>query len=190
MFPAFIAQNRIHCYDFLSSSLIKSKIVSWGSIRGVQNIQYSRQFFLTYLLSPVCFHPSIHEFPKKYPPNPLICPECPLSLWFLRKYPKYHNAASFVFRVFCNERYLLPTCEEYCVHTNNDQGHYDCDYANGKKVCIDGWYGPKCLQKRKDCTPRNNVIGHYRCDPITGDIICLSGWRDEKSNCTKGNECL
>eukprot|EP00794_Sanderia_malayensis_P018732 gene18732-20621_t len=97
-----------------------------------------------------------------------------------------YTALAIEVRVFCDERYLVPSCEEYCVRTESEErGHYECDYVNGKKICLDGWYGPRCLKKRKDCWARNNATGHYNCDPVTGEIICLSGWRNESSNCTE-----
>lgn len=94
--------------------------------------------------------------------------------------------------VYCDDTFLLPSCREPCVYTDNEHGHFSCDYENGKKVCLDGWYGGgNCLKKRKYCVPRDDDGAHFKCDRVTGDIVCLPGWKNEKVNCTEEiNECL
>ncbi|XP_065065131.1 uncharacterized protein LOC135691248 [Rhopilema esculentum] len=99
-------------------------------------------------------------------------------------------------RVFCNSGFLIPSCQEHCTFTNNSKGHYKCDFVNGTKICLDGWYGDKCLQKKKSCNPRDDVFGHYSCHPITGDIVCLAGWKNVTAKCLEeidecqSNPCL
>ena len=90
-------------------------------------------------------------------------------------------------RVYCDNGYLIPSCEEHCSSTNNLIGHYDCDFVNGKKQCQDGWHGDNCSNY---CLPRNDDLGHYTCDNRTGNIVCLPGWKNKGANCTDGKMCL
>ena len=86
------------------------------------------------------------------------------------------------FRVHCDKNYLIPTCTDYCIDTDDSTGHYRCNYDTGKRECYSGWYGDRCSV---ECNARNDTFGHYKCDQSTGMKICLAGWRDVSSNCTK-----
>lgn len=97
-----------------------------------------------------------------------------------------HSCTNIKTEVYCDDKYLVPECNEYCISHDNDLGHYNCDYDNGFKVCLEGWYDSlsNCTKKKKECTPRNDTAGHYNCDHISGEKICLSGWMGV--NCTQG----
>ncbi|XP_032220268.2 mucin-5AC [Nematostella vectensis] len=88
--------------------------------------------------------------------------------------------------LYCDQNYLIPQCTEYCVSRDSDlEGHYVCDYVQGRKVCREGWYDAvsNCTKKKKECTPRNDTGGHFGCDPESGEKLCLEGWTG--SNCTQ-----
>ncbi len=93
---------------------------------------------------------------------------------------------TYFFSVTCNDKFLVPSCSDYCVDTNNATGHYKCNYINGTRECLAGWYGPNCLKPKLSCTPRDDNLGHYSCDPSTGEKRCLPGWMDPSTDCIKG----
>ena len=88
------------------------------------------------------------------------------------------------------ENYLIPSCEEYCVDTDDVTGHYKCNYTSGSRECLPGWFGDKCNNKIIHCTPRNDTQGHYLCDKVTGEKICLPGWKNVTRNCTEGERLI
>ncbi|XP_048577079.1 uncharacterized protein LOC116601640 [Nematostella vectensis] len=83
-------------------------------------------------------------------------------------------------KLYCDANYLVPDCSEHCVSRDDDQGHYICDYVNGRRLCREGWHGRACLVW---CIPRNDTSGRYMCDD-EGAKICLEGWTGV--NCTEG----
>eukprot|EP00795_Rhopilema_esculentum_P001588 gene1588-16041_t len=87
--------------------------------------------------------------------------------------------------VSCKTNYLIPSCSDYCVNTDDASGHYVCNYMTGKRDCLAGWYGDRCDKKISICNPRNDSLGHYTCEKMTGAKICLPGWRNESKNCTE-----
>ena len=88
--------------------------------------------------------------------------------------------------VSCDANYLIPTCSDLCIDTNDATGHYKCNYAEGTRECLQGWYGERCNKKVTLCTPRNDTLGHYKCNSATGEKICLPGWKNATTNCTEG----
>eukprot|EP00112_Aurelia_sp_Birch-Aquarium-sp1_P011056 Seg2333.3 transcript_id=Seg2333.3/GoldUCD/mRNA.D3Y31 product="Delta-like protein 4" protein_id=Seg2333.3/GoldUCD/D3Y31 len=87
--------------------------------------------------------------------------------------------------VSCDANYLIPTCSDLCIDTNDATGHYKCNYVKGKRECLQGWYGERCNKKVVLCTPRNDTLGHYKCNSATGEKICLPGWRNATTHCTE-----
>ncbi|XP_032232460.1 multiple epidermal growth factor-like domains protein 11 [Nematostella vectensis] len=84
------------------------------------------------------------------------------------------------FSVQCNKNYYGPECSMKCQQKDNIEGHYTCDEATGRKICLPGWHGVSC---RVPCVPHNdNVNGHYTCDATTGSKTCLPGWHGDRCN--------
>ncbi|XP_062579994.1 protein eyes shut homolog, partial [Saccostrea cucullata] len=82
---------------------------------------------------------------------------------------------------------MFGTCEHNCTNTD---GSFECGcnightlQNDGKscEVCIDGFYGDKCLKECR-CGP-----GSERCDHING-CVCKTGWTGESCN-QDINEC-
>ena len=91
------------------------------------------------------------------------------SLNFLNE--KISLSFNVTVKIFCDDGYLVPDCVVKCLPLNTTAGHCDCDYENGKKVCLPGWYreSENCT---KYCLPEDDQYGHYDCSQ-TGDKVCL-----------------
>ena len=44
----------------------------------------------------------------------------------------------------CRDNYFREDCSVYCKANNDSLGHYTCDSATGKKICMEGWEGANC----------------------------------------------
>lgn len=89
--------------------------------------------------------------------------------------------------VYCKRGYLKPHCEEYCIDTDSDKGHYTCDYDTGKKKCKPDYFDvmQNCLSF---CHPVNNNTHRWECSEEEGGRKCgechTGTWCDQKiPNC-------
>ena len=100
-----------------------------------------------------------------------------------------YAALGIILNVYCDRKYIGPSCSEYCEDRDDILGHYRCDYCKGEKACLDGWYdsNSNCTKKKEICFPRNDHQGHFLCDPVSGKKICLIGWKGRK--CDRFGKC-
>ena len=52
----------------------------------------------------------------------------------------------------CTQNYYGSNCTTYCVPSDNNMGHYNCDPSNGNKICLPGYQNPE-----SDCTEGDAV---------------------------------
>ena len=45
---------------------------------------------------------------------------------------------SYATRIECARNYYQSDCSVYCIHTDDNTGHYTCD-TNGNKICLPGF---------------------------------------------------
>jgi hypothetical protein len=79
-----------------------------------------------------------------------------------------------IVKIYCNPGYLVPDCETFCLPRNDSKGHLSCDYENGTKTCLPGWFAVETNCTRY-CVPQNSEQGHYNCSE-TGEKLCLNHW--------------
>lgn len=53
----------------------------------------------------------------------------------------------YSYHVVCDEHYYGDSCSNYCRPRNDTFGHYTCDGA-GNRVCLTGWEGQYCSERK------------------------------------------
>jgi len=61
---------------------------------------------------------------------------------------------NFSYRVVCDEFYYGEECSDLCRPRNDAFGHFNCDAA-GNKMCLPGWKGDYCAERK--CNQKQNV---------------------------------
>lgn len=59
-----------------------------------------------------------------------------------------NSRISLNFRVMCSSNYYGSDCATYCLARDDHLGHYTCDSTSGAKICLQGWSGVDCLDRK------------------------------------------
>ena len=84
------------------------------------------------------------------------------------------TSLEFDYRVVCTGNYHGPRCAVFCRPRDDANGHYGCT-QNGTRVCLDGWSGTYCNQRKLPNYSRGNMLATLLCQASS-----LKGNRKQK----------
>lgn len=71
----------------------------------------------------------------------------PSDEWTEEEDRSSHSSIKYEFRVTCDSHYYGSGCANFCRPRDDQFGHYKCA-ASGARVCLTGWKGAYCDQRK------------------------------------------
>jgi Delta serrate ligand len=78
---------------------------------------------------------------------------------------------TFEYRVTCAQNYYGPGCEALCRERDDNFGHIACS-ASGQKICLSGWQGEYCTERK--CFSSLSLLIIIRPRGREGKQFCLA----------------
>ncbi|KAL5013157.1 hypothetical protein ScPMuIL_007427 [Solemya velum] len=86
-------------------------------------------------------------------------------------------------RIFCDENYYGPNCDQHCHRRDDVTGHYTCHPKVGQRVCNNGWQGQLCDVDVNECSVSNPCANGGTCINTLGGFRCSCRQRFTGVNC-------
>ncbi|XP_064605715.1 uncharacterized protein LOC135470608 [Liolophura sinensis] len=94
--------------------------------------------------------------------------------------PSCRNATNPITNTVCPQNRYGPGCDVVCTPADNcAEGHYDCHYSTGERICLAGWAGVSCQERflspntDPEC-PENECRNGGQC--FNGSCCCPRGF--------------
>lgn len=118
--------------------------------------------------------------------------------------PSCQNATNPVTNTVCPQNRYGPGCDVVCTPADNcAEGHYDCHYITGERICLAGWAGVSCQQRFlspntdpecpvNECRNGGQCFNGSCCCPrgFTGDYCQQEVFECSSRPCLNGGNCV